>query len=103
MNRFRQYLKIAALLLVLLLAAQAGVSLLVKTHRVRGYLVAHLSRAFGRPVTVGSFSARLLPIPRLDVDAITVGEDPAFGNEYFLRAERMTASLRWWGLLKGDF
>ena len=103
MNRFRKYLKIAALLLVLLLAAQAGVSLLVKTHRVREYLVAHLSRAFGRPVTVGSFSAQLLPIPRLNVDAITVGEDPTFGNEYFLRAERMTASLRWWGLLKGDF
>jgi hypothetical protein len=103
MNRFRKYLNIAALLLVLLLAAQAGVSLLVKTHRVREYLVAHLSRAFGRPVTVGSFSAPLLPIPRLDVYAITVGEDPTFGNEYFLRAERMTASLRWWGLLKGDF
>jgi len=103
MNHFRKYLKIAALLLALLLAAQAGVSLLVKTHRVREYLVAHLSRAFGRPVTVGSLSAQLLPIPRLDVDAITIGEDPAFGNEYFLRAERMTASLRWWGLLKGDF
>ena len=39
MNRFRKYLKIAAVLLVLLLAAQAGVSLLVKTHRVREYLV----------------------------------------------------------------
>ena len=103
MNRFRKYLKIAALPLVLLLVAQAGVSLLVKTHRVREYLVAHLSRAFGRPVTADSFSAQLLPIPRLDVEAITVGEDPAFGNEYFLRAERMTASLRWWGLLKGDF
>jgi AsmA-like protein len=103
MNRFRKYLKIAAVLLVLLLAAQAGVSLLVKTHGVREYLLAHLSRAFGRPVTVGSFSAQLLPIPRLDVDAITVGEDPAFGNEYFLRAEGMTASLRWWGLFKGDF
>ncbi|HEY1468793.1 MAG TPA: AsmA family protein [Candidatus Acidoferrum sp.] len=103
MNRFRKYLKIATVLLVLLLAAQVGVSLLVKTHRVREYLVAQLSRAFGRPVTVRSFSAQLLPVPRLDVGAITVGEDPAFGNEYFLRAERMTASLRWWGLLKGDF
>ncbi len=103
MNRFRKYLKIAALLLVLLVAAQVAVSFLVKTHRVREYLVAHLERAFGRPVTVGSFSAQLLPVPRLDVDAITVGEHPAFGNEYFLRAERMTASLRWWGLVKGEF
>lgn len=103
MNRLRKYLKIAAVLFVLLLAAQVGSSFLVKTPRVREYLLAHLERAFGRPVTVGSFSAQLLPIPRLDVNAITVGEDPAFGNEYFLRAERMTTSLRWGGLLKGDF
>jgi AsmA family/AsmA-like C-terminal region len=103
MNRVRKYGKIAALFVVLLIVAQVGVSFVMRTHRVREYLVAHLARAFGRPVTVGRFSAQFLPIPLLDVDAITVAEDPAFGNEYFLRAERMTASLRWWGLLKGEF
>jgi hypothetical protein len=103
MNRFRKYSKILGLIVVLLLTAHITVSFLVRNRRVREFLVAHLERAFGRPVTVGGFSAQLLPIPRLDVDAITVGEDPAFGNEYFLRAERMTASLRWWGLLRGEF
>jgi len=103
MNRARKYGKLAVLILILLVAAQAGVSLLVRTHRMRSYLLAHLERAFGRPVAVGQFSAQILPIPRLDVDAITIGEDPAFGSEYFLRAEHMAASLRWWGLLHGHF
>ena len=52
---------------------------------------------------VGRFSVQILPIPELDVDAVTIGEDPAFGNEYFLRAEHMTARLRWLGLLRGHF
>ena len=67
------------------------------------YLVAHLERAFGRPVEVGSFNARILPSPQLYADAVTVGEDPAFGYEYFLRAEQMSAGLRWMGLLRGHF
>ena len=87
----------------LLLAVQAGVSLLLRTHRMRGYLVAHLESAFGRPVEAGRFSVQILPIPELDVEAVTIGEDPAFGNEYFLRAEHMTARLRWLGLLRGHF
>jgi uncharacterized protein involved in outer membrane biogenesis len=47
--------------------------------------------------------ARREPIPRLDMDGVTVGEDPSFGSEYFLRAERMQASLGWMGLLRGHF
>ncbi len=103
MIRFRKYGGIAFLLLALLLAVQAGVSLLLRTHRMRGYLVAHLESAFGRPVEVGRFSVQILPIPELDVEAVTIGEDPSFGKEYFLRAEHMTARLRWLGLVRGHF
>src|SRR5208282_5982466 len=78
-------------------------SLLVRTHRVHGYLVAHLERAFGRQVEVVSFDARILPSPRLDANGVTVGEDPSFGHEYFLRAEHLSAGLRWMGLLHGHF
>ena len=90
-------------LLVAVLLVQGGVSLLVRTNRMRQYLVAHLERAFGRPVEVGRFSVQVLPLPELDVDAVTIGEDPAFGNEYFLRADHMTARLRWLGLFRGHF
>jgi hypothetical protein len=103
MIRLRKYGGIAVLLLAVLLAAQAGVSLLVRTRHVRSYLTAHLESAFGRPVQVGRFSVQILPITELDVDGVTIGDDPAFGNEYFLRAERMTARFRWLGLLRGRF
>ena len=78
-------------------------SLLVRTHRVHGFLTRHLERAFGRPVEVAHFSVLLLPSPQLDADRITIGEDPAFGNEYFLRADHLTAGLRWTGLLRAHF
>lgn len=103
MIRLRKYGGIVVTLLAVILAVQAAVSLLVRTHRMRGYLIAHLETAFGRPVQAGRLSVQILPIPELDVDAVTLGEDPAFGNEYFLRAEHMTARFRWMGLLRGHF
>ncbi len=103
MNRLRKFGKWAALLVVLFAAAQLTASFALRTKRMHGYLIAQLERAFGRPVQVSHFSMQLLPIPRLDMEGITVGEDPAFGQEYFLRAEGMQASLRWIGLLRGHF
>lgn len=103
MSRFRKYGGIALVILALLIAVQVGVSFLVRTHRMRTFLIAHLESAFGRPVEVGYFSIQILPIPELDADAVTIAEDPAFGHEYFLRAEHMTASFRWMGLLRGRF
>jgi AsmA-like protein len=101
MIRLRKYGGIVVALLAAILAMQAGVSLLVRTQRGRGYMIAHLERAFGRPVQAGRFAVQILPIPEIDIDAVTIGEDPAFGNEYFLRAEHMTARFRWMGLLQG--
>jgi uncharacterized protein involved in outer membrane biogenesis len=68
---------------------------------MHGYLIARLERAFGRPVEVRRFSVQILPIPEVDAIGVTIGEDPAFGHEYFMRAENMAASLRWMGLLRG--
>jgi len=103
MSKLRKWWKLALAVVVLLIALQAAVSLISRTHRVHGYLVAHLERAFGRPVEVGSFNVRILPSLQLDAYAVTVGEDPVFGYEYFLRAEHMSAGLRWTGLLRGHF
>lgn len=103
MSRLRKWWRPAALFVAIVIVSQVGVSLLVRTHRVHAYLVRHLERAFGRPVEVSHFSVLILPTPSLDAEQITVGEDPAFGNEYFLRAERLSASLRWTGFLRGRF
>jgi hypothetical protein len=82
---------------------QFGVSMLTRTARVRSFLTRQLESSFGRPVEVREFSASLFPAPQLDAYAISVGEDPAFGNEYFLRADRLSAGLRWGGILRGRF
>ncbi|HXX17675.1 MAG TPA: AsmA family protein [Candidatus Eremiobacteraceae bacterium] len=101
MSRLRKYATRTVVVVLALIGVQLGVSLLVRTHRMQSYLTAHLERAFGRPVQVGHFSVQILPVPELDVDAVTIGEDPGFGNEYFLRAEQMAARFRWLGLLRG--
>src|SRR5580693_8866220 len=103
MTKLKKWWKPALAVILSLVALQVSVSLIARTHRVHAYLVAHLERAFGRPVEVGSFNARILPSPQLYANAVTVGEDPAFGYEYFLRAEQMSAGLRWPGLLRGHF
>jgi AsmA-like protein len=103
MKMLRKWWKLALTIVALVVAVQIGVSLLVRTRRMHAYLTAQLERAFGRPVEVGHFAVQLLPAPRLDAEQITVGEDPAFGNEYFLRADNLSAGLRWAGLLRGHF
>ncbi len=103
MNIPRKWWKLALTMVALLVAMQIGVSLLVRTNRMHAYLTAQLERAFGRPVEVGHFAVQLLPAPRLDAEQVSVGEDPAFGNEYFLRADNLSAGLRWAGLLRGHF
>src|SRR5713226_7164258 len=99
----RSWLRRAALGLVVLVAASAGFSRSLRLGRVHRYLNARLEAAFGRPVRVGEFSFSLLDGLRLEADSITVTEDPRFGYEYFLRAERLTAGLRWSAIARGRF
>ncbi len=103
MKQLRKWWRTALVLVALVVASQIGASVLARTHRVHQYLVEHLERSFGRPVEVRHFNVLLLPSPRLDADQVTIGEDASFGNEYFLRAEHLSAGLRWTGLLLGHF
>ena len=82
---------------------QTATSLLVRTDRAHAWLGRQLQSSFGRAVDVRQYSASLFPTPRLDAYGISVGEDPGFGHEYFLRADRLSAGLRWTGLLRGRF
>jgi AsmA-like C-terminal region/AsmA family len=102
-NRIRKWWKPLVAVALAALALQFGVLLLVRTTRLKLFLTRQLERSFGRAVEVREFSASLFPTPQLDAYAISVGEDPAFGNEYFLRADRLSARLRWRGLLRGRF
>ena len=103
MPRLRTYGTWIGALVVLLLLAQLGLPFLLQTRRMRAYLLSHLEKSFGRPVEARNFSMDILPFPRVDVEGVSIGENLAFGHEYFLRADRMTANVRWLGLLRGHF
>jgi hypothetical protein len=103
MTNLRNSWKLGLSLATLLVAAQIGASLSVRTHRVHNYLSGRLEIAFGRPVQVKRFNLEILPSPRIYASGVTIGEDPAFGYEYFLRAEHLTAGLRWSGFFRGHF
>lgn len=99
----KPWLRRGVVALVALLVASGGFSRLLRLGRVHRYLNVRLEAAFGRPVEVGAFSFSLLDGLRLEADSVTVAEDPRFGNEYFLRAERLTAGPRWRSLARGRF
>ena len=101
--RKRKWLRWILTLAIALFAASAGLSRALRTSPARRYLTAHLEASFGRPVEVGRFDFSLLDGARLEAHSVTVSEDPRFGHEYFLRAETLTAGLRWPALLSGRF
>jgi len=100
---WRNSWKIAFWVTAILVAAQIAASISVRTPRVRNYFSERLEETFGRPVQVKHFNIEILPSPRIYASGVTVGEDPAFGYEYFLRAEQLTAGLRWSGFWRGRF
>jgi len=102
-TNLRNSWKIALWVAAILVAAQIAASISVRTTRVHNYFSARLEDAFGRPVQVKHFNIEILPSPRIYASGVTVGEDPAFGYEYFLHAEQLTAGLRWSGFFRGRF
>lgn len=103
MSRVRTYGKWFAALVIVLFLAQSASPFLFRSQRMRAYVLGHLEQSFGRPVEARGFSMNILPFPQMEVDSVSIGEDPAFGREYFLRADRMTAGVHWLGLLRGHF
>jgi hypothetical protein len=101
--RRRKWLRWVAIVAVLMFAASAVFSRVLQTAAARRYLITRLAASFGRPVEVARFDFSLLDGARLEAHSLTVSEDPDFGNEYFLRAETLTAGLRWGALLSGRF
>ena len=91
----------AVLPIACIVVASWSFSLALQGGWLRRSLSAKLTATFGRPVEVARFKFTILGGPRLEADSVTVGEDPRFGDEYFLRADRLMASLRWAALLRG--
>ncbi len=101
MTRRRRWFFRAFTVALLVAAASECLSLSLRTRRAHQFLTFKLEAAFGRRVEVGHFAFSLFDGPRIEAEPVTVEEDPRFGEEYFLRAERMTAGLRWGRFLLG--
>lgn len=89
------------LLVALVWVGDTAISFLVQHSRLQEHLTARLEAAFGRPVEVGSYGFSIWGGPVLEADSVRVGEDPRFGNEYFMRADSISVGLHWLSLLRG--
>lgn len=99
----RRLWRILLPILAALLLLDVGISAAFEMGWLHRTLTNRLEAAFGRPIEVSNYSFSLLEGPRIEANYITVGEDPRFGNEYFLRADQVAAGLRWSALLRGKF
>lgn len=97
----RFWLRLLIAGMVIAFVASSAISGALEYGWARRPLLARLAKSFGRPVEVGHFSFSLLGGPTLEADSVIVDEDPRFGQEYFLRADQLTAGLRWTALLRG--
>ena len=93
----RRLAVVAALLLVAVLClVRPG------ANQLRTRIVSSISiRAVGRPVEVATVNLRLLPQPGFDLENFVMRDDPAFGAEPVVRAQEVTAVLRFSSLLRG--
>ena len=98
-----KWLRAVLIVALLLIAGSFGFSRALRGSAARRYLIARLAASFGRPVDVSWFDFSMLDGARIEAHLVSVSEDPNFGSEYFLRAETVTAGLRWSALLAGRF
>ncbi len=84
-----------AILLVIFLPPYLNVN------RYRGQVATAIGNALGRTVTVSNIELQVMPRPGLILSGFVVAEDPSFGAEPMLRAEKVTAYLRLSSLWRG--
>jgi len=82
------------ILSLIVLLAVALLPFFIHLNRYRVQIAAALSQGLGRPVEVGDVTLKLLPAPGLVVQNVSIGEDPAFGGEAFVRMTELRANFR---------
>jgi hypothetical protein len=85
---------IAALLLILFLF-RPGV------HQLRSRIATSIGSALGRRVAIDNVRLRVLPRPGFDLEGLIIYDDPAFSAEPMIRAQEVSAAIRFRSLLRG--
>ena len=88
----KRLIRIAILVAILLILVFTPP--LINVNRLRRRITTSMSQALGRPVHLDRVSIHLLPIPGFTLENLVVSEDPAFGYEPVIRANRVEATLR---------
>jgi uncharacterized protein involved in outer membrane biogenesis len=84
----------AIVLAVLAVAAALILPRLLSPETYRPRLEQVLADLTGRSVAIGPMRLHVFPVPGIEADGFTLGEDPAFGAEPFLKAGRIDARIR---------
>jgi len=90
-----------ALAVVSILVLVLVVPPLISVNRYKGQITGLIARSLGRPVRLSSVQVQLLPWPGFELSDLSVAEDPAYGAEPVLHANKVTASLRLLALWRG--
>jgi hypothetical protein len=85
---------VAALVLVLFLW-RPGV------YKLRSRIASSIGSALGRRVVIDNVSLHFLPRPGFDLEGLVVYDDPAFSAEPMIRAQEVSAAIRFRSLLRG--
>ena len=99
-ERVRRWLRIAlaAIAVVVLVLV---VPPLISVSGYKNQITQLISQSLGRPVRLSSVQAHILPWPGFEISDLSVAEDPAYGAEPVLHANKVTASIRLLALLRG--
>jgi len=100
-RRTKIVLALAGSSLLLLLLLLLLVPSLIPANRYRALIAAKAGEALGRPVSVGGVRLTILPGLGAEATDLSIGEDPAFGGEPFLRAKAVQVRVAFLPLLTG--
>ncbi|HEV8664191.1 MAG TPA: AsmA family protein [Candidatus Methylomirabilis sp.] len=100
-RRLKIALALAAGALVLVVLLLLLLPSLIPADRYRALIAAKAGEALGRPVSVGAARLTILPGVGAEATDLTIGEDPAFGREPFLRAKAVQVRVALLPLLTG--
>ena len=93
--RSRRGLAAVAALLLILFLFRPGV------HQLRNRIATSIGSALGRRVALDNVRLRVLPRPGFDLEGLVIYDDPAFSAEPMIRAQEVSAAIRFRSLLRG--
>ena len=93
--RSRRSVAVIAALVLILFLFRPGV------YKLRIRIAGSIGSALGRRVVIDNVSLHFLPRPGFDLEGLVIYDDPAFSAEPMIRAQEVSAAIRFRSLLRG--